>query len=69
MKWRKDFDVDNLDQWERPEVLRKYVPGGHIGFDKEGAPIWLDLAPQMDWRGTGAFLKRLKSACFAVVPA
>ena len=45
------MDIDNLDSWEIPEVLKKYFQGGHVGFDKEGSPIWVDMAPKMDWSG------------------
>ena len=34
-----------------PEVLRKYYPGGHCGFDKEGCPIWIDPIGNIDPKG------------------
>jgi hypothetical protein len=40
--WRKTENIDQiLVQRKMPEVLRKYYPGGHCGFDKEGCPIWI----------------------------
>ncbi len=52
MQWRRENDIDNLDQWEMPEVLRKYIPGGHVGYDKQGAPVFVTLETQLDWKGT-----------------
>ena len=51
MLWRKDMDIDNLDTWDMPEVLKKYFAGGIVGYDKEGSPIWVDVGAQMDWNG------------------
>jgi hypothetical protein len=30
--------VQNLRDWEPPEVIQKYYPSGISGYDKEGAP-------------------------------
>ena len=43
MEWRKKNGIDTiLEDWEPPEVLVKYSPGGFTGFDKKGGPIWID---------------------------
>ncbi|XP_005186220.1 SEC14-like protein 2 [Musca domestica] len=39
MKNRISINIDSLDKWEAPEVLRKYLPYGVVGYDKEGSPI------------------------------
>lgn len=42
MKWRKQYGADDiLSGPDSPEVLRKYYPGGMIGHDREGHPVWL----------------------------
>lgn len=40
MEWRKQFGIDDVMTWpESPEVLRKYYPGGFVGYDREGRPV------------------------------
>ncbi|XP_064461183.1 SEC14-like protein 2 [Ornithodoros turicata] len=40
--WREHYDTDNiLDGPESPLVLRKYYPGGLIGPDRDGCPVWI----------------------------
>ncbi|XP_063238231.1 SEC14-like protein 2 [Bacillus rossius redtenbacheri] len=39
MKWREKWDVDNLVNWEPPEVIKKYYPSGLAGYDKDGSPV------------------------------
>lgn len=42
LQWRKQNSVDTiLDDYEPTEVLKKYYPGGLIGHDKEGCPLWI----------------------------
>jgi len=38
MEWRKQWDADNLKNWNIPEVVNNYLPYGLSGFDKDGAP-------------------------------
>ena len=33
------------------EVVRKYYPGGHCGFDKDGCPIWINPIGNIDPKG------------------
>ena len=40
-----------LTDYQPPEVLRKYLPGGFAGMDKEGSPIWIELYGYMDSKG------------------
>ena len=50
--WRKTENIDQiLVQRKMPEVVRKYYPGGHCGFDKEGCPIWIDPIGNIDPKG------------------
>ena len=51
IEWRKKSCIDDIESWDPPEVLKKYFVGGHIGYDKEGSPVWIDLAANLDWRG------------------
>jgi hypothetical protein len=52
MQWRKEWKVDTiLTDWKVPEVLQKYYPGGHFGYDKEGCPIWLIRGAKFDIKG------------------
>lgn len=42
LQWRKQNNVDAiLDDYEPTEVLKKYYPGGLVGHDKEGCPLWI----------------------------
>jgi hypothetical protein len=38
LKWREQWEVEKLRDWEPPEVFQKYYPYGISGFDKEGSP-------------------------------
>jgi len=38
LKWRDEWEVEKLKEWEPPEVFQKYYPSGSAGFDKEGSP-------------------------------
>ena len=38
LKWREEWEVEKLKEWEPPEVFQKYYPCGIPGFDKEGSP-------------------------------
>jgi len=39
LKWRDEWEVEKLKEWEPPEVFQKYYPSGSAGFDKEGSPV------------------------------
>ncbi|KAL6265077.1 hypothetical protein P5V15_005168 [Pogonomyrmex californicus] len=39
MEWRKQWDADNLCNWDIPEGIKNYLPYGLSGFDKDGAPV------------------------------
>ncbi|XP_011307420.1 SEC14-like protein 2 [Fopius arisanus] len=38
LEWRRKWEVDSLDDWDEPQVLKDHLPYGHSGFDKDGAP-------------------------------
>lgn len=38
LKWREEWEVEKLKDWEPPEVFQKHYPCGIPGFDKEGSP-------------------------------
>lgn len=52
LQWRNQIKADTLiDEYDPPEVLLKYFPGGLIGHDKEGCPIWIIPFGNMDIKG------------------
>lgn len=52
MNWRKYYNTDNiLNGPESPQVLRKYYPGGLIGHDHGGCPIWIVPVGASDIKG------------------
>ena len=52
MEWRRKMSVDEiLDSWEVPEVASTYLPGGFLGHDKLGHPIWYELVGRVDMKG------------------
>lgn len=52
LAWRKKLDVDSVLEWEVPEVLLKYNPGGYFGEDKEGCPLRIEPIGLSDPKGT-----------------
>ena len=38
-------------EWEPPEVLVKYYPGGILAMDKDGQPVLVDLCGRSDMKG------------------
>lgn len=44
-------NVDILKTYTPPEVVKKYFPGGYLGFDKEGSPIMIDPLGRLDFKG------------------
>ena len=52
MEFRKKYGMDTiLADYEPPEVIKKYVPGGFFGEDLEGHPVWYDKSGNYDARG------------------
>ncbi|XP_021368391.1 SEC14-like protein 2 isoform X2 [Mizuhopecten yessoensis] len=50
--WREKHNVDTiLEDFESPDVVKKYFTGGTSGFDKEGCPIWVDPLGRLDFKG------------------
>ncbi|KAH0561878.1 SEC14-like protein 2 [Cotesia glomerata] len=39
LEWRKKWDVDKLNEWEEPAVVKEGLPHGLCGFDKEQSPV------------------------------
>ena len=59
MKWREKYGIDTLlQEWEPPEVMRKFCPGGWSGFDKEGCPLFIKPEGDVDIRGEGELTPR-----------
>ncbi|XP_077987784.1 SEC14-like protein 2 [Glandiceps talaboti] len=47
-KWKLDTVMEDF---EDPEVLTKYFPGGFVGPDKEGSPVFIDPMGNIDAKG------------------
>lgn len=57
--WRKREKLENIADWECPEVIQKYFTGGLFGVDVDGCPVWIDPFGQIDLKG---MLKSAKKA-------
>ena len=52
MEFRKEYGLDTiLNDYEMPEVIDKYLPGGFFGEDREGHPVWYEWSGNIDARG------------------
>jgi len=50
--WRKKHGVDKiLSEYQEPNVIKNYFPGGWHHYDKEGRPVFLLRLGQMDAKG------------------
>ncbi|XP_046966372.1 protein real-time isoform X1 [Vanessa cardui] len=50
--WRKKHQVDRiLSEYETPEVVKQYFPGGWHHHDKDGRPLYILRLGQMDVKG------------------
>ncbi|KAL2715531.1 SEC14-like protein 2 isoform X5 [Vespula squamosa] len=52
IQWRKQWEVDKIEEWDEPEVIKNYLPHGLSGFDKENAPIVIIPFAGFDIYGT-----------------
>lgn len=52
LHWRKKHQIDKLlDEYEIPQVIKDYFPGGWHHFDKDGRPLYILRLGQMDVKG------------------
>ncbi|EPY80184.1 hypothetical protein CB1_000760010 [Camelus ferus] len=51
MEFRKTMDIDHILDWQPPEVVQKYMPGGLCGYDRDGCPVWYDIIGPLDPKG------------------
>ncbi|CAL1534398.1 unnamed protein product [Lymnaea stagnalis] len=52
IKWREQNNVDTiLQDFEIPEVMKRYYTGGLFGQDKDGALVWIDPNGYIDMKG------------------
>ncbi|XP_060077260.1 SEC14-like protein 2 [Ylistrum balloti] len=52
VSWRKKTGADTiLESYMIPEIVSKYLTGGHCGYDKLGNPIWIDPFGRIDIKG------------------
>ncbi|XP_040859523.1 putative SEC14-like protein 6 [Ochotona curzoniae] len=49
--FRKQQDLDNILEWQPPQVLRLYTSSSLCGHDLEGSPVWLHLIRGLDLKG------------------
>jgi hypothetical protein len=60
LEWREQWQADTmLQEFRPPEVLRRYFCGGICGYDKEGYPIFIEPAGNLDMKGEYIFLAHL----------
>nr|XP_020852368.1 SEC14-like protein 3 isoform X3 [Phascolarctos cinereus] len=51
VEFRKNMDIDHILDWQPPEVIQQYLPGGLCGYDRDGCPIWYDIIGPLDPKG------------------
>ncbi|KAL7289682.1 hypothetical protein TKK_0016406 [Trichogramma kaykai] len=52
LHWRKKHQIDKLlEEYEAPQVVKDYFPGGWHHFDREGRPLYVLRLGQMDVKG------------------
>ncbi|XP_076672393.1 real-time isoform X2 [Andrena cerasifolii] len=52
LHWRKKHQIDKLlEEYEVPQVVKDYFPGGWHHFDKDGRPLYILRLGQMDVKG------------------
>ncbi|XP_074643833.1 retinal-binding protein-like isoform X2 [Tubulanus polymorphus] len=52
LKFRKRIGADTiLQDYTIPEVIKKYMPGGLVGHDKDGSPLKIELYGTIDMKG------------------
>uniref|UniRef100_A0A5F9DVM5 SEC14 like lipid binding 3 n=1 Tax=Oryctolagus cuniculus TaxID=9986 RepID=A0A5F9DVM5_RABIT len=51
MEFRKTMDINHILDWQPPEVIQKYMPGGLCGYDRDGCPVWYDIIGPLDPKG------------------
>ena len=52
-----------LEEYNPPDVLVNYFPGGHCGYDKEGAPVWITPSGQLDIKGKNMIDLKIMFKC------
>ncbi|XP_012320429.2 SEC14-like protein 2 isoform X4 [Aotus nancymaae] len=51
VEFRKQKDIDNIVNWQPPEVIQQYLSGGMCGYDLDGCPVWYDIIGPLDAKG------------------
>ncbi|XP_043256852.1 protein real-time isoform X1 [Colletes gigas] len=52
LHWRKKHQIDKLlEEYDTPQVVKNYFPGGWHHFDKDGRPLYILRMGQMDVKG------------------
>ncbi|XP_012231463.1 SEC14-like protein 2 [Linepithema humile] len=51
LQWRKQYDADNISEWNPHNGMLDYFPHGLSGFDKDGAPIIIVPFAGLDMHG------------------
>jgi len=49
--WREQVGADRILAWKIPEVIPRYYPGGIVGFDKQGRPVFIESGARLDMKG------------------
>ncbi|XP_052799683.1 retinal-binding protein-like [Mya arenaria] len=57
--YKKKIKVETLmSEYEKPEVVKRYLTGGFCGHDKDGSPIRVELYGHLDMKGLMASCRR-----------
>ncbi|XP_033230551.1 SEC14-like protein 2 [Belonocnema kinseyi] len=51
LEWRKQWEVDKLEEWDPPQILKDHLPHGLCGYDKDNAPVAIIPFAGMDMYG------------------
>ncbi|XP_024940464.1 SEC14-like protein 2 isoform X2 [Cephus cinctus] len=66
LEWRKQWEVDKLDEWDPPQILKDHLPHGLSGFDKDGAPVVITPFAGLDMYGILHVVSRRDMICITI---
>ncbi|RWS20648.1 SEC14-like protein 3, partial [Leptotrombidium deliense] len=67
LNWRIQIAADSLiDEYEPSAVLKNYYPGGLVGHDREGCPVWILPLGDLDIKGLFYSVKKTEIVRYTV---